>query len=185
MGCSASGTGDGEIALDEWLHLHSANVVGVGLQGWLRGPISVPGRVVPRPIEFDPSILSRLDATFCSEEDLEGHGELLRLLCRYVPVVVVTYGCRGAIVWERGIPRGVGVHEVHDIDPTGAGDTFAAAMLQGLARDWPVEKSARMAAALSSCAVEVSGAPPTNALVHAKSREAAIPFAGTTLAPAC
>ena len=169
----------GEISLGSWLGTHEARVIGAGLQGWLRGPLSLPGRVVPRAAEFEPSVLSKLDAVFCSEEDLEGHGELLRLLCRYVRVVVVTYGSRGAIVWEQGVPNGVGVHDVVDVDPTGAGDTFAAVMLPGLARDWSPRQSALTAAALASCTVETKGVPATEALIQATSRREQIPYAAT------
>ncbi len=164
----------GEADLGTWVTDQPARVIGVGLQGWLRAPVSLPGLVVPRPIEFDPSLLCRIDLACCSEEDLEGHHGLLAHLCRYISLVVVTYGSRGCVVWDRGTPRGFGVYEVCEVDPTGAGDTFAAAMLQGVAHGRTVEASAKMAAALSSRTVECRGVPSVVDLDRARRRSAHI-----------
>lgn len=164
----------GEVNLGAWVDAQPARVIALGLQGWLRAPERLPGPVGPRPIEFAPSLLSRVDLACCSEEDLRGHQGLLPLLCRYIPLVVVTFGARGCVVWDRGVPRGFGVYDVKEVDPTGAGDTFAAAMSQGIARGWTVEASAKMAAALSSRTVECPGVPSVSDLDHARYRSAHI-----------
>lgn len=164
----------GEVDLAEWLQAQPARMIGVGLQGWLRAPLGVPGRVAPRPIEFEPSLLRQVDLACCSEEDLEGHDGLIAMLRCYVPVVVVTYGSKGCVVWKHGRPRGFGTYGVDEVDPTGAGDTFAAAMLQGLARGGSIDASARMAAAFASSTVECRGVPPVPALQAARHRSRSI-----------
>lgn len=72
--------------------------------------------------------------------------------------VVIKQGSRGAVVFEEG--RAVRVSAVAGIaavDPTGAGDTFTAAMLSAMARGEDVVEAARWGSATASFAVEALG----------------------------
>jgi len=58
----------------------------------------------------------------------------------------------------RGRTRRVGAHPAREVDPTGAGDAFAAAFLLALARGADPADAARLGAAAGSIAVEGEGA---------------------------
>jgi len=134
----------------------SGVVVGAGLQGWLRS-LRADGVVEPRK---GPalSFLSGCKAVFCSDEDLGGdRAPLIALLRGLAEIVVLTEGARGALLYF-----GDAVHRVHacparEVDPTGAGDTFAACFLLELARGERPLEAAGLAAAAASIAVEGGG----------------------------
>lgn len=66
-------------------------------------------------------------------------------LGRWVRLPVVKLGSRGAIALHQGRVVEERAIEVKAIDTTGAGDVFAAGMLYGCLRGWPVAKSLRLA----------------------------------------
>jgi 1D-myo-inositol 3-kinase len=156
----------GEVLLADWVNrLPETTIVGVGLQGFLKqkGPIHAQGRpgaaLVPRPFDADTAVLKRLRAVFLSEEDLDGYGsdDLLTRLRQTVPVVAVTSGEAGATIYEGDRAFHTGIRETTAMDPTGAGDTFAAGFLFGLAAGESPRAAARLGAAAASIAVEGIG----------------------------
>lgn len=134
----------------------SGALVGAGLQGWLRS-LRADGVVEPRKAP-ELSFLSGCKAVFCSDEDLGGdRARLLALFRGLADIAVVTEGARGALLYV-----GDSVHRVQacpacEVDPTGAGDTFAACFLLGLARGEKPLEAAAFAAVAASIAVERSG----------------------------
>ncbi len=151
----------GEVDPHEWLDAVHGRIVGLGIQGWLKQPgpedRSHPGlcRVVPRRWDPSPDLLCRVHAVFVSREDLDGHDRgLLAHLRRHVPLVFVTLGPEGSLVYARSGPARIGVHPAEAADPTGAGDTFAAAVLFALARGESPADAARLGAAAASIVVE-------------------------------
>ena len=106
----------------------------------------------------DRDLLAGIDVAFLSDEDLTNQAELLPLLCDAIPMVVLTHGREGAEVWS-GNQRvaGVGVYPTMAVDPTGAGDTFAAAFMVTLAAGGSIEWAARNGAAAGSIIVEAEG----------------------------
>jgi sugar/nucleoside kinase (ribokinase family) len=133
-----------------------ARLVGLGVQGLVRS-LAPGGEVSPRPWDLDPAALAAVDAAVLGEDDVRGQPDLVGRLAAAVPLVVFTHGARGCEVIVRGRTRRVGIHPAREVDPTGAGDVFTAALLLALARgDDPVE-AARLGAAAASIVVEGRG----------------------------
>lgn len=115
-------------------------------QGWLRR-WDASGRVIPGPLDDAEMLLPRLRALILSREDLpapiasaldtsEGGSApgdtdaQIAAWARVVPLVVVTRGPAGAILYrDSGAPEAFPGYPARELDPTGAGDVFAAAFL--------------------------------------------------------
>ncbi|ACG74303.1 PfkB domain protein [Anaeromyxobacter sp. K] len=164
----------GEIDVPAFTAAVRARVVGLGVQGLVRAVL--PGGEVAQPRwEPAPGALAGVDAVFVGEDDLRGQGDLVARLARAVPIVVLTRGARGCEVIARGRARRVGVSPAREVDPTGAGDAFAAGFLFGLARgDAPVD-AARLGAAAGAIAVEARGGGALHRMGEAHARAAAVP----------
>lgn len=135
----------------------TGDLVGAGLQGWMRR-IDAAGVVHRRPLEH-VSFLASCRAVFCSDEDLgEDAARLTLALVKVVPIVVVTQGAAGAQVIVDGRSHHVPAVPVHDVvDPTGAGDVFAAAFLIALAGGADPLAAARHGAACASVVIQGPG----------------------------
>lgn len=164
----------GEVDLAEWrVALSGAGLVGVGLQGWLkRGDAG--GAVHHGPAGVDPAAFHGVDVAFLSEEDLAGQIDWLDALCQGVPLVYLTRGAEGCVVFRAGVSARVGAVATDAVDPTGAGDTFAAATLHALADGADPLAAARMGAAAASVVVEYRASAPVAALRAAPSRVARV-----------
>lgn len=93
--------------------------------------------------DFDPALTEALTILKLSEEEAAVVGTDLG-----VPEVIVTLGSRGAIVYAEGGSEHVPTRALTGIDPTGAGDMFAAAYLVARAEGEPP-----VAAAARACRV--------------------------------
>ena len=71
---------------------------------------------------------------------------------------VISRGAQGCRVCERGGHIDVPGRAVTVVDPTGAGDAFAAGVAWGMARRWPWEQTARLANTLGAAAITAYGA---------------------------
>jgi len=99
--------------------------VGVEPQGWLRG---LDGdRVRPAPFDAAPPWLAG-DVVFVSDEDV-ADAETVAAWQQRVAIVVLTRGRGGCTVWDATGRHEVSAAPVPEVDPTGAGDVFAAAFL--------------------------------------------------------
>jgi sugar/nucleoside kinase (ribokinase family) len=109
------------------------------------------GAHILRPNEDEVRILSGLD-------DVEAATVKLTEL---FPLVVTTCGRDGVIVGQRGeeVVR-VAVDPIDVVDPTGAGDSFNAGLLAGLARGLSPVDAARAAVIVAAEAVTAVGARP-------------------------
>lgn len=83
----------------------------------------------------------------------------LSALADLVPLAVVTLGSRGAIALDQstGERASVTALDVPMIDPTGAGDVFAAALVAGTLDGWPLAERLRFATLSSALAVQHFG----------------------------
>ncbi len=129
-------------------------------QGWLR-TVLPDGRVEQgSPSRWRPRILlERSQALFVSDEDLlptEAEEALARWAAQ-VPLLLLTRGARGARLWSEGRWRQVPAMPTDEIDPTGAGDVFAAAFLSRYLETDDAWQAALFAAAAASIAVEAPG----------------------------
>jgi len=111
----------------------TGSLIGLTPQGWMRG-WDRQGNVFARDWEAAPDFFPSVTAVILSEEDLPNPRTLDRYrgLC---PLLVLTCGSRGCMVFHRGEMRNVPVTPVQEADPTGAGDIFAAAFLTRLYRN--------------------------------------------------
>ncbi len=100
-------------------------LIGLTPQGWLR-EWDEHGVVRPGPWPEAEYLLPRAGAVVLSEEDL-GHDEAqVARLARQTPVLVVTRGAAGADLYWQGRVYHHDAPQVEVVDPTGAGDIFAA-----------------------------------------------------------
>lgn len=135
---------------------------GITPQGFMREWDELPSRV--RPILWEGekahAILSRVTALVLSEEDLPRGPEGRRLLGEYIsacPVVAFTQEARGCTIFCEGKAIQVPAYPAKVVDPTGAGDVFAAAFFIRLqATNDPIE-AARFANAAAGCNIEGPG----------------------------
>jgi len=145
----------GELGLD-WLGVFPTSVVGVTPQGWMRR-WDGDGRVTAKPWEEAEQILPRVDVLVFSEEDVGRDEALIRRYARLVRIAVVTRGCGGATVFHYGVGRSFPAFRAQKVDPTGAGDVFAAAFLIRLRETGDVDVAAAFANCTASFAVEGQG----------------------------
>lgn len=142
------------------------SLIGVTPQGWLR-QWDGDGRVRPAPWTPDKLPLS---AVILSEEDVAGDEATLAAYAAALPLLVVTRGRRGTR-WHT--PAGwhtAPAYRTSEVDPTGAGDVFAAAFLVRLAETGAPREAAHFANAAASYAIEALGLSgvPDRAAIEAR-----------------
>lgn len=137
-------------------------LVGITPQGWMRR-WTAQGDVLPRPWngpEAD-AWLQRADAVVISDEDVQGDPTWV---ARYAPrtsLLVITHGPGGCTVHHRGETRSFAAPSVPEVDPTGAGDIFAAALFVTLQRTGDPWQAARYANCLAAHSVARRGLEST------------------------
>ena len=136
--------------------LFRRSLVGVTPQGYLRRWDSA-GRVSPVPWEQSESILPHVGVVILSDDDVSGGESEIESYARQVDILVVTRGARGACVYREGEPHAVPPFPARAVDPTGAGDAFAAAFLIVFHRTGDPLQAARFANAVGSLVVERKG----------------------------
>lgn len=140
------------------------NIIAATAQGWLRR-WDEDGRVWPSPWHDAPQVLPLLDALILSHDDLlpfadGSRSEADAILARWsmdVPLLVATDGRRGATLWRHGIAQRFPAYQAHEVDPTGAGDVFAAAFLVHLHRYHDPELAVTFANCTAACSIEQEG----------------------------
>lgn len=137
----------------ELVHAFPSALIGVTPQGWLRA-WDETGLISAVPWAKAEVVLARADAVILSEQDvldatlIDRYAEQARLL-------VVTRGERGASVYRAGQVTDIAAFQSRrQVDPTGAGDVFAAAYLIHLRRTGDPFASAEFANCVASFAVE-------------------------------
>jgi hypothetical protein len=146
-----------------------SGAVGAELQGWLRA-LDREGMVVPQAWGGSRFVLGRLQAIFVSAEDVRGEEPQVQEWVQHVPLAVVTAGAAGALLYVNGDRYEVRPRPARPVDPTGAGDVFAAAFLVHYERDgdpWAAAEAATCAASLSIEGEGWSAVPDAAALATA------------------
>lgn len=135
----------------------TARVVGIAAQGFLR-EFDADGAVSPRE-EWRTAAqdLEGAHVVFLSEHDLPDAERRAPELLSWVPVVALTRGWRGLRLFTREGVREVASLPRSEVDPTGAGDVFAAAFLMRYHEAADLLDAAAFAACAASCAVEGVG----------------------------
>jgi sugar/nucleoside kinase (ribokinase family) len=141
------GEGDPRIA-----HLFTGASVLLTLQGWLRR-VDEDGRVRFKRW-YDPSVLKSIDMVVFSEEDIVEAPEMEQDFVRSVSNLFVTRAERGGTQYHDGEATTYDTPQVHLINPTGAGDVFAAALLASLpALNYDLHAATKVAARLGAICV--------------------------------
>ncbi len=142
----------------------SGAIIAATPQGWLRRWDS-DGRVWPTPWETAEQILPMLDVLILSHDDLlpfandnrQEADALLREWSMRVPLLVATDGRHGATLFRHGAIQSFPGYAAQEIDPTGAGDVFAAAFLTALHRHGNAEQAVNFANCAASFSIEQVG----------------------------
>ncbi len=181
----------GEIDLLAWKQAVGDGLLAINIQGWIkvpgtmldaseleglqqRGVTGKAHRVVQQFWDVTEEDFRGVDIACLSEEDVIDQPGLLEKLVSAVPIVAFTLGEQGSRIYVDGEPTDVGVYATEAVDPTGAGDTFAASFCHRIAAGNDPVEAARFAAACASIVVEDLGAKALDRLGEAEARMDAI-----------
>jgi sugar/nucleoside kinase (ribokinase family) len=134
--------------------LSPRGLAGVAPQGFFRR-WNQEGFVEPRDWEDAPSALASADVVSMSERDHLAPEELAEEFPGRA--FAVTRGASGARVYSRGDVYDLPAFAAAEVDPTGAGDVFAAAFLIAFRERQAVVRAARFASCVASFSVEAPG----------------------------
>lgn len=146
----------------EQLAAFTSAFIGLTPQGWLR-QWEADGRVSKCEWAEALATLPHVNATVISIEDVRGEWAVAEQWAKAARVLVVTEGAQGCTVFVRGAgARQFPASPQPEVDPTGAGDVFAAAFFINLYETHDPWASARFAnhlAALSITRIGLAGIP--------------------------
>ena len=165
----------GELDLLQWKEAFPEAMIAINVQGWIktagplietaameetqrRGIAPTARSVVQKPWDISAEQLRGIHIACLSDEDLIDQGDLLDRLLQSIPIVALTHGERGSTIYVNRTPSRVGIYPTDAVDPTGAGDVFAATFSHQIAAGLPPLQAARFATAASSIVIEDEGA---------------------------
>jgi hypothetical protein len=155
----------------------AGSFVGVTPQGWLR-EWDAEGRVTNDPAAWTSAeqVLGLATAVVTSLEDLQGDWAVAEQWARWGRTLVVTRGAEGCTVFVRGEGvRDFLAPQVEQMDPTGAGDIFAAAFFINYYETgdpWASARFANQVGALSVTRVGLEGVPSREEAGYCRTRAA-------------
>ena len=143
---------------------HPGSIFAATPQGWLRR-WDENGRVWPTPWTAAGEILPLLDVLILSHDDLLPFADgnrtaadaMLSKWSMQVPLLVATDGKHGATLFQHGIEERFPAYAAREVDPTGAGDVFAAAFLVYYRRHGDPRKAVDFANCVASLSIEHVG----------------------------
>lgn len=133
-------------------------------QGWLRRWDS-DGRVWPASWEQAETLLPLLDVLILSHDDLLPFADnqrdvveaILASWSMRVPFLIATDGRAGATLFEHGKTKRFPAYPAREVDPTGAGDVFAAAFLVHFHQHHDPYEATNFANCVASLSIEHPG----------------------------
>lgn len=137
------------------------SLLGVTPQGWLR-TWDKEGRIHSYEWPEARFVLEHASAAVISVEDVEGNENRIEEMASSSRILVVTEASGGARIYWNGDLRRLNPPPVHEVDPTGAGDIFAAVFFTRLnaTRDpWEAARYANQLAAISVTRPGLEGVP--------------------------
>ena len=161
----------GELAPGFAAAFDAGSLIGVSAQGWLR---SADGEQRVQHTRWDGEpFWPGADVLFVSDEDLADGQSELDAWTADVRIVAMTESWRGCRVFADGHWRRMPSFVEEEVDPTGAGDTFATGFLIRLRETGDAGEAARFGAAAASLSVGgiAATAIPSRAEVVARMRE--------------
>ncbi|MEW5868429.1 MAG: PfkB family carbohydrate kinase [Chloroflexota bacterium] len=132
-------------------------------QGWLRS-WDGQGRVHASEWPEATFVLQRSNVAVISVEDVNGDEERIEEMAANCSLLAVTEAHQGARLFWNGDVRRFRTPQVEEIDPTGAGDVFAAAFfvrLQATRDPWEAARFATQVSALSVVRSGLASIPTT------------------------
>jgi 1D-myo-inositol 3-kinase len=150
------------------------SLIGVTPQGWMRR-WDGDGRVFPKPWEGAAEVLNYARVVVFSENDVQKDESAIQAYARLAKILVVTKGAKGATIYHQGEVCHFPAFETIEIDPTGAGDVFAAAYLIELGRSGDPYAAAHFANCVASFNVEKPGIEGIPTLEQVEQRLAQFP----------
>ena len=132
---------------DAWLALSP--------QGWLRR-WNAAGEVARKSIEAIDR-LPRARMVFLSREDIDGQSEWIERLAKRYRWFILTAGEQGADIFKEGEKTHSPAPEATQVDPTGAGDIFAASFISRYMETKDQIEAARFANRLAALSVTRTG----------------------------
>jgi pfkB family carbohydrate kinase len=145
--------GEGKNLVDRGL---SSSILGLTPQGWLR-TVEDGGYVHFGTWPEALQALTRANAAVFSIEDVGGDEEQIEAMANKCRVLAVTEGAAGARLYWNGDLRRFRALRVKEVDPTGAGDIFAAAFFWRFSITHDPWAAARFATHLASFSVTRRG----------------------------
>lgn len=135
--------------------LFANSFVAASIQGWLRQRDPESGLITPKALDYD--LLSGIDMIFLSLDDIDGDESELEQLRRMIDTVIVTNGPNPVQIYRDKAVLEMPVFPVEEIDPTGAGDIFAASFLVQYRRTQSLLLAGAYAHSAASYVVEHQG----------------------------
>ncbi|NJR12883.1 hypothetical protein HC776_03270 [bacterium] len=125
-------------------------------QGWMRRWDDT-GRVSFKRFDNE-AVLRAVDIVVMSRQDIIEAPVLEQVYAGFVKHLFVTDGANGGVYYHNGTPQPYAAFPAQEIDPTGAGDVFATALLASLSHTGDdISKALRVAARLAAHSVTRSG----------------------------
>ena len=146
-----------EIAPDMLSVIPRDAFLGLTPQGWLRH-VGPDFRVTPREWTESGPMIARANAIVISADDIPDAHPVGEAWSRQGPIVAVTEGYRGSVLYCHGSSISIPAFSVEVLDEIGAGDVYAVALFSRLADGDPPEIAGRFAAA--TAALSLSGRGP-------------------------
>lgn len=150
-----------------WADVFPNSLLGIAPQGHMRR-WDEAGHVFPERWENAEPLLRRADAVILSREDVGGNDAYIAELAAQTRLLIVTDGWHGATVYQNQEITRIPARAAREVDPTGAGDVFAASFLLRLAETGDPLAAVRFAHVVASISIEAPGmdAIPTRAEVE-------------------
>jgi hypothetical protein len=147
----------------------SNSLVGVTIQGWLRGKDS-QYNVIYQPHPELEAWLSKMDVLVLSLADVFGDRVTLTHLLTSAKLGIETLGPEGCKIYQNGQVMYIPVKPEVEVDPTGAGDIFAAAFFIRYHKTRDFIKAAQFANACASLSVRKRGMESIPSLSEVEAR---------------
>lgn len=141
-------------------HFAGRAFVGLTPQGWMRRRLrqrDAQDQVVARPWHEAEALLPLASAVVLSMEDVRGDRDLAERWAALTRYLVLTDGYMGGTLYCDGRPYLFPALRVTEVDPTGAGDIFAATFFCALADGTDPRLAAHLAACIASRSIERAG----------------------------
>ncbi|MCG8353567.1 MAG: PfkB family carbohydrate kinase [Chloroflexales bacterium] len=133
-------------------------LIGVTPQGWMRRwNRRLPSAIQRIRWQPDSALLQRINLLVLSIEDVGGDESLVVNYAQDCRLVALTRGVNGLTLYREGVSQDIPAAPATEVDPTGAGDVFAAAMLVSLYETGNAVQAAHFAAKVAARSVEGFG----------------------------